>query len=73
MLLAFSDIAYRNGSIYNAIALRQIFVIALTILMTETLLLRLIQRQEKGIGNIGFESFLILFLYISGIAMLFNS
>lgn len=73
LLLAFSDLAYRSGSIYNAIASRQVFVMALTILMTGTLLLGLLQRQEKGIGNIGFESFLILLLYISGVAMLFSS
>ena len=71
LLLAFSDVAYRGGSIYSAIANRQIFVMALTILMTGILLLGLLQRQKKGIGNIGFESFLILLLYTSSVVLLF--
>ena len=71
LLLAFSDVAYRGGSIYSASANCQIFVMALTILMTGILLLGLLQRQKKGIGNIGFESFLILLLYASSIVLLF--
>jgi len=73
LLLAFSDLAYRDGSIYNAIANRQIFVMSLTILMIGVLLLGLLQREEKGLGNIGFESFLILILYASGVGLLFVS
>ena len=73
LLLAFSDLAYRDGSIYNALANRQIFVMSLTILMIGVLLLGLLQREEKGPGNIGFESFLILILYASGVGLLFVS
>jgi cation:H+ antiporter len=71
LLLAFSDIAYRQGSIYGAIENHQIFVMSLTILMVGTLLLGLLQREEKGIGNIGFESVLILVLYLGGVGLLF--
>jgi cation:H+ antiporter len=73
LLLAFSDIAYSGESIYAAIANRQIFIMALTILMTGILLLGLLQRQEKGIGNIGFESVLILLLYLTSVVFLFTS
>ena len=71
LLLAFSDIAYRQGSVYTAIANRQIFVMALTILMTGILLLGLLEREKHGVGNIGFESVLILLIYASGVVMLF--
>lgn len=71
LLLGFSDIAYRQGSIYTAISNRQIFVLALTILMTGMLLLGLLEREKYGIGNIGFESFLILLIYGSGVVVLF--
>ena len=71
LLLGFSDIAYRQGSIYTAIADRQIFVLALTILMTGMLLLGLLEREKYGVGNIGFESFLILLIYGSGVVVLF--
>jgi cation:H+ antiporter len=39
--------------------------------MTGILLLGLLQRQEKGIGNIGFESVLILLLYLTSVVFLF--
>ena len=42
LLLAFSDIAFRSGSIYAVISQRQVFVISLTILMTGVLLLGLL-------------------------------
>ena len=71
LLLAFSDIAYRQGSIYRAIADRQILVMSLTILMTGILLLGLLKREKHGVGNIGFESFLILLIYAGGVVMLF--
>lgn len=71
MLVAFSDFAYRQGSIYHALAQPQIFAIALTILMTGILVLGLLRREMHGIGNISFESFLILLLYLSGFSLLF--
>ena len=72
LLLAFSDIAFRSGSIYAVISDRQVFVISLTILMTGILLLGLLQREKYGFANIGFESVLILLLYIGGIGLLIS-
>lgn len=71
MLLAFSDFAYPGGSIYHALETRQVFVVALTLLMTGILLLGLLRRERHGIGNIGFESVLMLILYLSGFSLLF--
>ncbi|MDB9524718.1 sodium:calcium antiporter [Oscillatoria sp. CS-180] len=71
LFVAFSDFAYRPGSIYHALTSSQTFIIALTILMTGTLLLGLLRREKHGIANIGFESLLILFLYLGGFALLF--
>ncbi|MEO0932863.1 MAG: sodium:calcium antiporter [Cyanobacteria bacterium J06641_2] len=59
LLLAFSDIAFRSGSIYAVISQNQVFVISLTILMTGILLLGLLQREKYGFANIGFESVII--------------
>ena len=72
LLLAFSDIAFRSGSIYAVISNNQIFVISLTILMTGILLLGLLQREKYGFANIGFESVLILVLYVGGIGLLIS-
>ncbi|MGF1480670.1 MAG: sodium:calcium antiporter [Cyanophyceae cyanobacterium] len=71
LFIAFADFAYREGSIYGAITNSQSFTVALTILMTGILLLGLLRRERHGIGNIGFESVLILLLYIGGFALLF--
>jgi cation:H+ antiporter len=69
-LLAFSDIGYRSGPIYGTLQMPQIFLIALTILMTGLLLLGLLRREKHGIGRIGFESFLVLMFYASGVVIL---
>lgn len=70
LFVAFSDFAYR-GSIYHAIATSQIFMISLAMLLNTVLLLGLLRREQHGIANIGFESFLILILYLGGFLVLF--
>jgi len=70
LFVAFADAAYFEGSIYHAISQRETFTIALTLLMTGVLLLGMLGRQRYGIGNIGFESFLVLLAYASGYTLL---
>lgn len=73
LFVAFSDIAYRDGSIYHAMTNSNLFSVSLTILMTGVLVMGLLRREEHGVGNIGFESLLVLLLYIGGVLMLFVS
>ncbi|MEO3428967.1 sodium:calcium antiporter [Pelagibius sp. CAU 1746] len=70
ILVAASDIAYRDGSIYHATSQQPVFVIALTIMLTAVLLLGLLRREKYGFANIGFESLLILLIYLGGTAVL---
>ncbi|HZY65276.1 MAG TPA: hypothetical protein VFE21_05295 [Rubrobacteraceae bacterium] len=70
IFIAFSDIAYRDGSIYHAISDRQVYLISLTILMTGILLLGLLRREKRSIANIGFESFLVIVLYVGSFSLL---
>jgi cation:H+ antiporter len=70
LFIAFADIAYREGSIYHAIVSQQIFIIALTLLLTGILLLGLLRREKSGIANIGFESFLVIVLYVGAVLIL---
>ena len=63
LFLAASDIAYRDGSIYAAFSDQHLFTIALVILMTGVLLLGMLNRERRGMGNIGWESVAILGLY----------
>jgi cation:H+ antiporter len=66
IFLGVSDVAYRSGSVYHAMGDRPAFLVMLTILLTSILLLGLIRREKHGIANIGFESVLLLLVYIGG-------
>lgn len=70
LFLTCADIAYREGSIYHAIAADQVFVITLSQLLTGILLLGMLRREKRGIAGIGFESVLILLFYAGGVALL---
>ena len=67
LFVCVADIFYRQGSIYSAVTPREIFTTSLAIMVNVLLLLGLIQRQERGIANIGFESFLIILVYLGGV------
>lgn len=71
LFLAVADGAYREGSIYHAVTSFQLFLLALSVLLTGILLMGLVRREKSGIANIGFESFLILVLYVGAMLFLF--
>lgn len=71
LFLSASDIAYRNGSIYHAVSRLQTVWIVLCIVMTSVLLLGLLRRQRRGVANIGFESALVIVLYVGAVVFLF--
>tara|TARA_R110000751_G_scaffold24790_2_gene67980 strand:+ start:2611 stop:3645 length:1035 start_codon:yes stop_codon:yes gene_type:complete len=70
LFAAASDVAYRGGSIYHVIPDQVMLWVALSVLMTGVLMLGLLHRQEQGPGRIGFESMVIIGLYLAGIATL---
>jgi cation:H+ antiporter len=70
LFLAASDVAYRSGSLYHRFNAQDLFVVALTILMTAVLLLGLLRRERAGVGRIGFESALILVLYVGAVLVM---
>jgi cation:H+ antiporter len=70
LFLSASDVAYRGGTIYAAILATEVFWVALAILLTSVLLLGLLRRETHGVGNIGFESVLVLVLYFLGVLTL---
>jgi len=71
LFVAFADIAYNKGSILHAVSGDQIYVVALTIMMTSILVLGLLHREKEGIGKIGWESLMIIIVYIAGNLYLF--
>ena len=71
LFVAFADVSFRSGSIYHQIDSNQVFVIAVTLLLTGVLLMGLLRRERSGVLGIGFESFLALVLYVGAFATLF--
>ena len=69
LFVAASDVAYREGSIYNAISERTVFWMALAILMTAILLMGLLRRERQGPAGIGWESVLLIGLWLGGAGM----
>lgn len=68
LFVAAADIVYLHGSIYHAegVGRREVFITSVTILLNVLLLAGLINRQKHGPGNIGFESVLMLGVYVAG-------
>lgn len=66
LFVAGADLAFLGGSIYHArgVGLREVFLTSFTILLNVVLLAGLIYRQKRGPGNIGFESVLMIVLYV---------
>jgi cation:H+ antiporter len=47
-----------------------VYLISLTVLLTGLLLLGLLRREKYGVANIGFESLLIMILYLTSFTFL---
>ena len=73
LCVAFSDIAYLNGSIYHALARAQLLIIAMTLMHVSILVMGLLDREKHGIAGIGWESFLIIVLFVGGYALIIFS
>lgn len=67
LFLSASDVAYRPGSIYHAVGDSMQFWLSLSIILTSVLLLGLLVREREGFARIGFESVIILALYIGAV------
>lgn len=68
LFVAAADVALLSGSLYHGqgVGSREMFVTCLAILLNVVLLAGLIYRQKHGPGNIGFESVLMLVIYVAG-------
>jgi len=63
LMLAMADVAYEGAAIYTAWSNQHTFLVAVTLFMTNILLLGLLRRERHGVANIGFESAIILVVY----------
>lgn len=65
LFLVASDAAYREGSLFHALAPSDLYWLATGLVMTAVLIAGLILRQRQGPGRIGVESATILALYLA--------
>lgn len=70
MFLSAADFFY-DGSIYGAIDADNETTAVIAMLMTGVLLLGMLRREKTGIARIGFESALVLLLYVFSVVVLF--
>jgi cation:H+ antiporter len=70
LIIAFSDWSYPGISVFRAAGQDQIFLLALTVLLTSVLLMGMLHREKHGIVNIGLESFMVLLLYTGAYTLL---
>ncbi len=70
LVLPMADVAYRNGSIYDAFEPAHVLWLGLNLLLTAILLTGLLRRERHGIANIGTESVMVLVCYLLGVAAL---
>ncbi len=69
LFLVFSDVAFREGSLYHAVAPGDLFWLATGLLMTAILLGGLILRQREGPARIGIESVLMMAVYATAVTV----
>lgn len=67
LFIPVADVAYRQGSVYHDVDDSTVFVLALTLALTATLVGGLLRRQEGGIGS---EGTAIIVLYAVGMTTL---
>lgn len=70
LFVCVADLFWLEGPIYQAAGARPAFLGALAMLLNAVLLLGLLQREKRGLMNIGFESAMILVLYAAGMTAL---
>jgi cation:H+ antiporter len=69
LFLSAADIAYRDGSLYHAVAAQDYFWVAVAMLMTTVVMAGLIVREREGPGRIGLESVMLLSLYAGAVGV----
>lgn len=70
LFIAVADVAFLSGSVYTAAQSSALFLTALALLLNVVILLGLILRQPSGPAGVGFESVVVLVLYVVGMGVL---
>lgn len=73
LMVPIADVFYREGSILHHSGEGSQIVMVLAGFITTILTLGLIDREKEGLGNIGWESFILLLSFVAGYAILYFS
>ncbi len=73
LFLVGADLAFLKGSIYHQITGQHTFFIAVAMLMTAVFVLGMLRREKHGFANIGFESALLIIIYLGSVTALWQS
>ena len=73
LFLSVSDALYFEGSLYAALGRDEILWTSLGVLLAGVLMMGLLRREKFGIGNIGFESALVLVIYAGAVLTLVSA
>ena len=71
LVVAGADFVYRDGSLLHSATQEQAFIVGLTALLMAVLQIGLLHRQKKGPAGIGWESTLIVVLFVIGYWILY--
>jgi len=71
LVVAAADFVYRDGSILHAASQSQAFIVGLTALLMAVLQIGLLHRQRHGVAGIGWESTLVIVLFVAGYTVLY--
>lgn len=69
--LVVGDVAYRQGSLYHTARPDQLLLTVTGTFMSAIVTGGLLRRQRRGPGNIGFESVLLLAVYVVSLLLMF--
>jgi cation:H+ antiporter len=70
LFLVFSDIAYKESSLYHQFTPQHFGLIGLNLLMTSVLVFGLIRRERSGFANIGFETVVMGLIFLFGFSLI---
>lgn len=71
-LLFVSDVFYREGPILEAVDPSAIFAAASGVVVTSVYLIGLIERRNKTVGRLGWDSLTVLFVYAATVLVLYT-
>ena len=66
------DVVYRGGLVLNQVGRFSVFAAVLGIVVTTIFLVGLVERRDRTIARMGFDSFATLIAYFAGLAVLYT-